>query len=386
MKRVAFTLIGGNNWTGGYNYLHNLLYALSKYQAGRITPVLFVGEQCGNEIDSLVNLPGVEVVITPCLNKSRRTISLLQALCWGRDSAMQKVFKQHCIDLVFESAQFWGWRLGMPAIAWIPDFQHKVLPHLFSRGAWWKREVGLRIQVASGRTIMLSSDDARQDCESYYRSTRGRTRTVHFAVPPGQHFLFQEARAIADSYGLPEQFIFLPNQFWRHKNHLLVLEALSILVGRGKHIVIAASGKQADPRDSSYFPAVLEKREKYTLQKEFRLLGLIPYAHIGMLMRASIAVLNPSLFEGWSTTVEEARALSTPLLLSDLEVHKEQMGGQAVYFERHSAQSLADILDRIVVLHETQRQPLVEMARVNALNGVEKFSDDFANLAEDCLK
>jgi glycosyltransferase involved in cell wall biosynthesis len=386
MTRVAFTLIGGNNWTGGYNYLFNLLGALTKYQADRITPVLFIGEQSGKEMDSLLAMHGVEVVITPLLNETRRKISLIQALCWGRDSVMQKLFKQHRIDLVFESAQFWGWRLGIPAIAWIPDFQHKLLPHLFSCGAWWKREIGFRIQVASGRTIMLSSEDARQDCEQYYPSTRGRTRTVHFAVPPGQDFSFEQARAIADSYGLPEQFLFLPNQFWRHKNHLLVLEALIILKQRGKSIVVAASGKQADPRDPGYFPAVLMKLEKHGLQQEFRLLGLIPYAHIGMLMRASIAMINPSLFEGWSTTVEEARVLGTPMVLSDLDVHKEQMGDQATYFARNSAPSLADVLEKLVVLDESQRQSLQEKARVVALDSVEKFSEDFACLAEDCLK
>lgn len=386
MTRVAFTLIGGNNWTGGYNYLFNLLSALTKYQADRITPVLFVGEQCGKEMDSLLAIHGVEVVITLFLNEKRRKTSLLQALGWGRDSGMQKLFKQHRIDLVFESAQFWGWRLGIPAIAWIPDFQHKVLPHLFSRGAWWKREIGFRIQVASGRTIMLSSEDARQDCEHYYPSTRGRTRTVHFAVPPGQDFSFEHARTIADSYGLPEQFLFLPNQFWRHKNHLLVLEALAILKQRGKSIVVAASGKQADPRDPGYFPAVMEQLEQHGLQQEFRLLGLIPYAHIGMLMRASAAMLNPSLFEGWSTTVEEARVLGTPMVLSDLSVHKEQMGDQAIYFARNSAPSLADVLEKFVVLDESQRQSLQEKARVVALDKVEKFSENFARLAEDCLK
>jgi glycosyltransferase involved in cell wall biosynthesis len=384
MKRVAFTLIGGNNWTGGYNYFFNLLKALTSFQTDRITPVLFVGEQTEKGIESLIAMHGVEVVVTPLLNASRRRVSLAQALCWGRDSGMQKLFMRHHVDLVFENAQFWGWRLGIPAIAWIPDFQHKVLPHLFSRGAWWKREIGFRMQVAAGRTIMLSSEDAREDCEHYYRSTRGRTRTVHFAVPPGKQFSIQDARAIADYYGLPEQFIFMPNQFWRHKNHLLVLEALAILKRRGNRIVVAASGKQVDPRDPGYFSAIVETQEKYGLQQELRLLGLIPYEHIGMLMRASIAMLNPSLFEGWSTTVEEARALNTPMVLSDLEVHKEQMGDQAIYFERNSAQSLADTLEQFVVVDESHRQTLAEHARVIAMNRFKMFSDDFACLAEEC--
>ncbi len=383
--RIAFTLIGGKDWTGGHNYLLNLLDVLIRYQPDRLTPVLFLGEDCGEWAAPFHAIRGLEIVRTPYLTAQRRKISLIQAMLWGRDVNLQRVFKQHRIDLVFEAAQFFGWRLETPAIAWIPDFQHKELSYLFSRRAWWKREIGFRMQVAGGRTIMLSSEDARHACEHYYPSTRDRTRTVHFAVLPRPAIPYPEARAIADSYGLPERFVFMPNQFWRHKNHGLVLDALTILRERGHQMVIAASGKQADPRDAEYFPRFRDELEKRGLQQEFRLLDLIPYPHLASLMRACVAMLNPSLFEGWSTTVEEARAMGTPMVLSDLGVHREQMGEQAIYFDRNSAQSLADTLSRFVALPETQREQLTDAAREAALHRVEWFAEDFANLAEYCL-
>lgn len=33
--------------------------------------------------------------------------------------------------------------------------------------------------------------------------------------------------------------------------------------------------------------------------------------------------VNPSFYEGWSTTVEEAKSIGVPLLLSDIPVHRE---------------------------------------------------------------
>ncbi|WP_310446594.1 glycosyltransferase family 1 protein [Thiobacillus sp.] len=383
--RIAFTLIGGKDWTGGYNYLLNLLHVLGQHQQDRLTPVLFVGEACTEgDIASFAAIPGVELVRTPLLNAARRTVSLIQAMLLGQDASVRRLFQDHQIDVVFESAQFFGWRLGTPAIAWIPDFQHKVLPHLFSRSAWWKREIGFRAQVLGGRIIMLSSEDARRACEQHYPSTRGRTRTVHFAVPPGPRIQYSEARGIADSYGLPEQYFFMPNQFWRHKNHGLVLEALIILRQRGGQVVVAASGKQADPRAPDYFPAFRDRLEQAGMQDMFRLLGMIPYPHLASLMRASTALLNPSLFEGWSTTVEEARSMGTPMLLSDLDVHREQMGENARYFDRHSAQSLADALDGFVPLSVIEREQRVDEARAVALQRVEQFALDFVELAGYC--
>ncbi len=385
--RVAFTLIGRKDWTGGYNYLLNLLQALGHHQRDRLTPVLFVGEaSTEGDIAPIALIPGVELVRTPLLNASRRVGSLIQAMLLGRDISLQRLFQSHRINVVFESAQFFGWRLALPAIAWIPDFQHKALPHLFSRRAWWKREIGFRAQVMGGRAIMLSSEDARHACEQHYPSTHGHTRTVHFAVPPGARIPYSEARAVADSYGLPEHYFFMPNQFWRHKNHGLVLDALMILRDRGRQIVVAASGKQTDPRAPGYFATLKHRLEQGGLQNEFRLLGMVPYAHLASLMRASTAMLNPSLFEGWSTTVEEAKAMGSPVLLSDLDVHREQMGEDAIYFERHSAQSLADALDAFVPLSEMQRELRVNEARQAALQRVERFAQDFVALAEHCQR
>lgn len=378
--RVAFTLIGGKNWTGGHNYLLNLLQALTKHEGRTIKPVLFVADDDAGAA-AFAAIPGVELFRSAALNSERRNAQLLQALLWGRVPALSRLFAEHRIDVVFEAAQFFGWRLEMPAVAWIPDFQHKLLPHLFPKSAWWKREIGFRAQIMGDRFIMLSSDDAKRACEHFYPATCGRTATVHFAVPPGHIVDYAEARAVADSYGLPANFVFMPNQFWRHKNHPVVLKALSILRARGREVVVAASGKQHDPRAPGYFPSFAKELGDQGLSSSLKLLGLIPYAHLGALMRTCQAMLNPSLFEGWSTTVEEARAMGTPMLLSDLDVHREQMGVGARYFRRDSAEDLADQLMATPVFNAAERDAALATARDKAALRVRKFAADFSDLA-----
>jgi glycosyltransferase involved in cell wall biosynthesis len=60
------------------------------------------------------------------------------------------------------------------------------------------------------------------------------------------------------------------------------------------------------------------------------------------LMRHAIAVINPSKFEGWSTTVEEAKSMGKAILLSDIAVHREQAPDRAAYFPPDGAGLLAD--------------------------------------------
>ena len=58
----------------------------------------------------------------------------------------------------------------------------------------------------------------------------------------------------------------------------------------------------------------------------------------------SAAVINPSLFEGWSTTVEEAKALDLNIILSDIPVHREQNPDRSIFFNARDPEQLAVIL------------------------------------------
>ncbi len=382
MIRVAFTLIGGKNWTGGYNYLLNLLRVITARCSGALQPVVFFGTDTdANEAHPFGAIDGVEIVTSPALNADRRFASLLRSLLLGADPAMRRLLHEHRIDVVFENAQFHGARLGIPAIAWIPDFQHRELPHLFSRAAWWRRELGFRAQIAAGRTIMLSSHDARDACERHYPATVGRTHVVRFAVPSAGRPDAVAIRSAREAHGLPERYFYMPNQFWQHKNHTLVIEALALLKQAGHSIFVAASGKQLDPYRPNHFARVVARMAEADVVDQFRLLGLIPYEHVAPLLAGSVALLNPSLFEGWSTTVEEARALQVPMVLSDLAVHHEQASGIARFFERSSASSLADALLAVWEGENPLRRSDSSPA-LSAVDPVQRFADDFVDLAQ----
>ena len=380
MIRVAFTMIGGKNWTGGYNYLLNLVKALSGHASGRVQPILFFGTDIDEkDVAPFEHIAGAVVIRNSIFSEAHKGKRLRQALLTGCDRAAATAFAAQGIDVVFEPAQFYGWRFPVPAVAWIPDFQHRHLKHLFDLKAYWKREIGFRAQILSGRHIMLSSDDAKQDCERFYPSTRGRTHVVRFAVPAADAIDAVAARGVANGYGLPESFFFLPNQFWKHKNHECVIAALQLLKGNGREIVVAASGMQADPRDPEHFPRLQRLIESGDLAQNFRLLGLIPHAHIPALMRSCAALINPSTFEGWSTTVEEAKAMGTPIILSSLRVHREQ-SEDALFFDAASPRQLAGILESFPLVGAEERLSMNVSAAQRASADMKIFVDKFVGL------
>jgi glycosyltransferase involved in cell wall biosynthesis len=145
-------------------------------------------------------------------------------------------------------------------------------------------------------------------------------------------------------YNLPDKYFLVSNQFHKHKNHKVLLQSLAKLkqVGIRKHI--AFTGKFPNAADSPYLTELHKIIEEDQLYDQVTMLGIISRNDQLQLMRYSQAVLQPSLFEGWSTVIEDAKSLQVPVIASNLKVNIEQLGQEAVYFDPHNPAELASIL------------------------------------------
>ena len=73
-------------------------------------------------------------------------------------------------------------------------------------------------------------------------------------------------------------------------------------------------------------------------------MGLIKYDEVLSLIYNSKCILNPSLFEGWSSTVEQAKAYGKYLILSNIGVHLEQNPRYCNYFNPNKSENLAKLI------------------------------------------
>jgi len=74
-------------------------------------------------------------------------------------------------------------------------------------------------------------------------------------------------------------------------------------------------------------------------------LGKVPYLDLVCLLREAAVIIQPSRYEGWNTSVEDAKALGRTLVCSNIDVHVEQTAGAgATLFDVDDPQSLAEAL------------------------------------------
>jgi glycosyltransferase involved in cell wall biosynthesis len=345
--RVAFPLLGRGGWTAGYVYLKNTLRLICTRLSDEIEPWVFLSpaehKKYGTELSPLVE---GRLIVDPAIAIAGRGKSLVRALVTGKDKALEDLLLAKNVDVAFEHASFYGARFAIPVVAWMPDFQHRRMPEMFGRLNWWRRDLGFRMQIRARRTLMLSSETAREDLEQFYPEAKGRGHVVRFAIDLDIGAHLRRSDEMRAAYGLPERFFFLPNQFWRHKNHSLIVAALKLLKARG-HLdalpPVILSGHNTDPRNPTYFDDLMRTATAAGVAGHFRHLGLIPYNHVLSLSAACHTQMNPSHFEGWSTPIEEAKAFATPLILSDIPIHREQ-APDARFFNSTSPEAAAAAL------------------------------------------
>ena len=143
-------------------------------------------------------------------------------------------------------------------------------------------------------------------------------------------------------YRFEKNYFFLPNHYWTHKNHILVLKAINLIKEKFNCIIIS-TGQIHDHRNPENFNKIKEYINKNNLSKFYKILGIIPFTDVISFMINSLALINPSKSEGWSNTVEQAKSLGIKILLSDIKVHREQANNNCNFFDPNDENKLGKI-------------------------------------------
>lgn len=387
MIRVGFVLAFDGGWLGGINYYRNLFTALYENPARKIEIVVFVSDK--TPLKNFDGLPAVKIVRSRLFD--RGSLPWLLRKLWfrifSRDLFFEKLLNKHCVEVLSHSDSL-GRNASVPAIGWIPDFQHIRLPEYFSAGEIKGRDRIFRSLCRFCTGIIVSSYDAQSDLKKFAPSCERKSEVLQFVAKlPEQGVSLPSRKELEERYHFSGNFFLLPNQFWKHKNHRVVIEALGALNREGKGVLVLATGNTEDYRHPAFFSFLMEKVKELRVQENFRPLGVVPSRDLTALMQYSIAIINPSLFEGWSTTVEEAKSMGKPILLSDIPVHREQSPVRATFFSPENAKQLATILwqarnnlcvDEVERVEEARR-----MTAKRRLEFAEKYQEFVFNVLEN---
>lgn len=167
---------------------------------------------------------------------------------------------------------------------------------------------------------------------------------------------------IKHKYQINGDYIYYPAQFWAHKNHVYILEALALLKEKhdtGLYAVFSGS----DNGNLNHVQAVAESLEIKNLVKY---VGFVPNEEIPFLYKQSIALVMPTYFGPTNLPPLEAFQLGVPVVYSDLPGLRAQVGDAALLVDLSDPQSLVNQLLCLLQQPELRRY-LIEKGRQQLL-------------------
>lgn len=344
MIRAGFALtVTESRWHGGISYFRNLFRALRSLRDARVEPVLIARHDAPQELTDSLDASAVLRTRWVAVGSSRWRMRRACQLYLGRDLPFERYLRHHGIDVLSHSGNL-GPRSRVPTLAWIPDLQERHYPEFFDQVEYALRVRNEIEQCRGASRVLVSSESARRDLEVVDPRCGCAAPVLRFVADVPSPASLPSRGELGTRYGIEGQYFHLPNQFWVHKNHALVVEALARLAASHRRVLVIATGSTTDYRHPEHFPRLMARVRAAGIESSFRPLGMVPHADLMGLMFNSVAVINPSLFEGWSTSVEEARSMGRAVLMSDIATHREQAPARGRFFPTDDPKALAELM------------------------------------------
>ena len=377
-KKILFDTNGSPSWIGGLYYTKNIFYEIcnSKDLLSVCKPIVL----CSADNSKLFNYfeKKAEIVVYNKANKWQKYLK-----CFRYILGANHIYSYHKYKFDFLNL------LEKKAIYWIPDFQECYYPQYFTQDELEKRRRQREMIARSDRPVVLSSQSAKNDFVKFFHPTNKNIYVVPFVsaiedevVKLTDDFCFE----VLKKYKLNNiKFVLISNQFWQHKNHIVVFEAIAKAKSSGlfKDLTFVFTGELRDYRNTDYYNKLKKIIHDNDIEKQIKILGFIDRADQLALMHKAQLIIQPSLFEGWGTVVEDAKVLDKTIVLSDISVHREQMNDKCFLFNADDPQDLIKVLEKTLT---TLQEDNVEKGIAEMKEYAKRYSENLLKLINDMEK
>jgi glycosyltransferase involved in cell wall biosynthesis len=266
----------------------------------------------------------------------------------GSDSDLNCISKKLGCDVLLPAIRPLTKKVTIPWVGYIYDFQHKYLPELFSFKQRILRNVQFFKMLFQAPVVIVNAKAVAEDCRKFFPFARAAVCPLPFTPVTFQPLTVIEAKtALQTKYMIPGDYFIICNQMWAHKDHITAIRAFAASNAHALGVSLVLTGAfDSDPRSPELYGNIQKLITALNLSGSVKILGRIPKVDQLCLMHWSIAVVQPTLFEGGpgGGQVYEAVALGVPVLLSDIPVNREVDCSSVEFFEPGNADQLGILL------------------------------------------
>lgn len=348
-------------WGGGVDFIRLIIKGLASLNSNEATPKvsLFVLiPKCSRLKIKLKNF--LKIVLNFCFNKKyviQKEIDVKQIITafkevdsnieicfyYNLDKDLSKQVLKNKIDFIIPAFVPLSVNFPIPWVGYLYDFQHKYYPQFFSVKELTSRDKDFATMLNTANTVIVNAKSVKTDIENFIGKTNAKVVSLPFC--PVLNPKFFNLDVDISKYKLPEHYFMVANQFWRHKDHVTAIKAFKLFLDKqdNKNFGLVCTGQTHDSRVPHYFDEILALIEQLRLNNNVYILGYLPKNDQLQILKQSIAVIQPTLFEGGpgGFAVYESVAFGIPSIVSDIAVNQELDDETVSFFKTGDAEDLA---------------------------------------------
>lgn len=404
--KIGIESIGFANWGGGIDFLRHIMLCLQEVDRSDIRWSVLLSRN-----DSLFKL---NKILTPGKNVIRnlldgRPVSTKSSVGFEEEylrlifadfksvfeivtvgslySSHLRYARKNNYDLIFPCFYPLSKRYQLPWVGYLYDFQHKYYPNLFSKRELKKRDNAFYRMLNNAKHIIVNAHSVKEDANKFYFGHEAKIHVMPFSPSPRLEWFCENDAA--KKYGICRPFFLVCNQFWVHKDHETAFRAFAIfLKSQNKCFELVCTGSVTDSRSIDHLDKLLCLAKYLGVEANIKILGHIPKFDQISLLKQSVCLIQPTLFEGGpgGGSAYDAIALGKRIILSDIPVNKEIEDNELTYFFMASdAHHLASKMYEISILPQDSVDSTVLIKKgIENRKKCGKLLFDVINQAIDC--
>ncbi len=237
--------------------------------------------------------------------------------------------------------------MDLPYLTVVWDLQHRNMPwfpEVSSKGIWDMREDSLAWFLRRAARIIVGGQAGQQEIVDFYQVPPDRFKVLPHPTPK---YALEAPEldwdGLLSKYGLPDEFLFYPAQYWPHKNHANLLKALQILRDQRMltlHIVFTGSNRG----NQEYINSLVAQ---LGLSDQVHMLGFVPSETLMALYKRAVALVYASFVGPENLPPLEAFALGCPVIAALVAGSEEQLGDAALLVDPADPSQIADAINQL---------------------------------------
>lgn len=289
-----------------------------------------------------------------------------------KEKLREEILKLQIDLMIYPTSNALSFEIGIPYIFVIHDLQHRLqpeFPEVNADGQDQEREYIFQNGIKYANIVIVDSEVGKEDVLRLYKHTgisKDRIEILPFTPAYYLKSLSSKIRnqQIKFKYKMPSKYIFYPAQFWPHKNHKRIIQALALLHKKYNiNIYVVFTGSAMTKLQKETLHECLAEAKKHNLSHLVQNPGYISNEEISYFYAHAQALVMPTFFGPTNIPVLEAWQYGCPVITSDIRGIREQVGTAGLLVDPRSVTDIASAIYAIWT-NDKLRKQLCERGKV----------------------